>query len=97
MAKRPRQNTRAIRERNKRILAACDICHICGHAGADGVDHVLAYVRCLDLGLDPDDPTNLKPAHHDACPTCGRKCNREKGDRDYAPIIRRSGSLRPVD
>lgn len=85
-------------KRNKAILAKSDVCHICGHPGSDSVDHVLPLAP---VAYDPaemkrrdTDPDNLKPAHHDApCPTCGERCNRSKGDRDWAPIIRRSSSL----
>lgn len=84
--------------RNRRILAASDVCHICGHPGSDAVDHVTALARAKDdddaRRLDTD-PTNLLPAHHDvACPTCGRRCNREKAGKAWAPIIRRSPTLR---
>ena len=86
-------------ERNRRILAASDVCHICGHQGADAVDHVLPLGPVKDdpveLARRDTDPANLKPAHHDVpCPTCGERCNRSKGDRPWAPIIRRSTSLR---
>lgn len=87
---RERQNTRAKRARNQRILAASDVCHVCGHPGADAVDHVVPIARG---GTDTMD--NLRPAHHtEACETCGRKCNREKTDKRYAPILRRSGALK---
>lgn len=75
--------------RNRRILAASDVCHICGQPGADAVDHVIPIVRCLELGVDPDLPNNLRPAHHNVEP----KCNRHKSGRKFAPIIRRSSSL----
>ena len=93
-----RMGGRKRQQRNRKILAASDVCHICGHAGSDAVDHVKALARARDDAeakrLDTD-PTNLRPAHHDApCPTCGRRCNREKGAKDFAPIIRRSGSLK---
>lgn len=85
-----RQNTRAIRARNKRILAASDLCSICGHQGSDAIDHVVPLARGGTDTLD-----NLRPAHHSLpCPTCGIKCNRVKSDKLFAPIIRRSGSLR---
>lgn len=86
-----RPNTRAIRSRNRRILAASDVCHLCGHRGADAVDHL------VPVALAPErenDLTNLAPAHHfDPCPVCGIKCNRVKSDKLVAPIVRRSGAL----
>ena len=69
-------NSRAIRDRNRRILAASDVCHICGEPGADAVDHVIPYVRG-----GTDDPWNLKPAHHNVANSNGIKCNRVKSDR----------------
>lgn len=76
---------RARQERNRRILAASNVCHICGQPGADAVDHVIPIARGGD-----EKPNNLRPAHHDVPPFC----NRIKSDKDYAPIIRRSSSLR---
>jgi 5-methylcytosine-specific restriction endonuclease McrA len=77
-------------ERNRKILAASDVCHICGHKGADEVDHV----EPLSRG-GSEDPSNLRPAHGaKPCETCGATCNRSKGAKDFAPIIRRSPSLR---
>lgn len=75
--------------RNRRILAASDVCHICGHPGSDAIDHVQALARG-----GSEDVANLRPAHHDVpCPTCGERCNRVKADKPWAPIIRRSSSL----
>lgn len=71
-------------QRNARILAACDICHICGRPGADAVDHVIPLARGGSEAAG-----NLRPAHHDVEPYC----NRVKGTKAYAPIIRHSGSL----
>ena len=71
-----RSNTRQIRERNKRILAASDICHICGEPGADAIDHVIPLARG-----GTDEPWNLKPAHHDKPNSRGTKCNRTKSDK----------------
>ena len=66
-----------------------DTCHICGHPGSDVLDHILPKARG-----GTDHPSNLAPAHHNnPCPDCGNKCNRIKGDRPHAPIIRRSGTL----
>jgi 5-methylcytosine-specific restriction endonuclease McrA len=80
-----RINGRARMERNRRILATSDVCHICGEPGADAIDHVVPLARG-----GTEDPSNLRPAHHDVPPFC----NRVKTDKDFAPIIRRSGSLR---
>ena len=71
-----RSNTRAIRARNRRILATSRVCWLCGHDGADAVDHKIPWTLRPDLA---DDPTNLAPAHHKVpCPTCGIKCNQVK-------------------
>jgi predicted RNA-binding Zn-ribbon protein involved in translation (DUF1610 family) len=82
-------STRAWRQKRARILAASSVCHICGHTGADSVDHVVPWVISRD-----DSDSNLRPAHHQPCPECGIRCNREKSDKPFAPVIRRSGSLR---
>lgn len=87
----------ARQKRNQRLLAASDVCHICGHPGSDAIDHVKALARAKDEAeakvLDTD-PANLQPAHHDVpCPTCGERCNRAKGMKTWAPIIKRSSSL----
>lgn len=75
---------RAWRRTRQLILTASDICYICGQPGADAVDHVIPLTRG-----GTNDPSNLRPAHHDVEP----KCNRRKSDKPWAPIIRRSGSL----
>lgn len=65
------------------ILAACDICWICGHPYADQVDHVLSPRDFPELRFDL---ANLRPAHGiRGCPICGRKCNQERGDRLEIP------------
>jgi 5-methylcytosine-specific restriction endonuclease McrA len=81
-----RMSGRKRQERNQRILSASDVCHICGQPGSDSVDHVIALAR----GGSDTDPANLRPAHHDVPPFC----NRIKGTKDFAPIIRHSGSLK---
>jgi 5-methylcytosine-specific restriction endonuclease McrA len=80
----------ARQKRNRAILAKSDVCHICGHPGSDSVDHVKALAK----GGSDTDPNNLKPAHFKPCATCGAECNRAKGDKAWAPIIRRSSSLK---
>jgi len=84
-----RMSGSARQRRNRAILAACDVCHICGHTGADEVDHVVALARG-----GSEERGNLRPAHGaKPCETCGKQCNRSKGAKEFAPIIRRSGSL----
>lgn len=85
-----RMSGSARQRRNRRILAASDVCHICGHVGADEVDHVVPLARG-----GSEDESNLRPAHGAVpCPTCGGQCNRSKGAKEFAPIVRRSSSLR---
>lgn len=53
-------------------------CHLCGHGCADSADHV------VPRSVDPTrtwDLTNLRPAHHHPCPTCGVRCNVARGAR----------------
>jgi 5-methylcytosine-specific restriction endonuclease McrA len=87
------------RQKSNRAIFATkgDVCWICGHPGADAIDHVqpLAPVAGdpIELARRDTDPDNLRPAHHDTpCPTCGERCNRAKGTKTIAPIIRRSPS-----
>lgn len=92
MGQQPRRNgsTRRGRANAKAVLRGSTICWICGHDGADAADHVTALARGGSNTL-----VNLKPAHSvDPCPTCGERCNLRKGAREWAPIIRRSGSLK---
>lgn len=59
---------RARQRRNAAILAASDVCHICGQPGSDAVDHIIPLARG---GYDGH--PNLKPAHHDVAPYCNRR------------------------
>ncbi|MFG2002306.1 hypothetical protein ACGFNU_24450 [Spirillospora sp. NPDC048911] len=75
--RRPELGSRPYRRRRAQMLAESDVCHWCGHAGADAADHLTSPLK----GGSRDDPDNLMPIHGVAgCPTCGRKCNNEKGD-----------------
>ncbi|GAA5048248.1 hypothetical protein HNP84_000216 [Thermocatellispora tengchongensis] len=55
-----------------------DTCHICLHPGAGEADHLVPV--SID-GAQPIDPHAMRPAHgaNAPCPTCGRKCNTERG------------------
>lgn len=48
-------------------------CHLCGHDGAEQVDHIVNVARGGTHALD-----NLAPAHGTPCPTCQRRCHTEK-------------------
>ncbi|MDX3016744.1 HNH endonuclease [Streptomyces acidiscabies] len=72
------------RQLRARILAASDICIVCGHPHADAADHIHPVAKG-GARLDPD---NLAPIHGvDGCPTCLRKCNSEKSDRPLADVV----------
>ncbi|MDQ3344259.1 MAG: HNH endonuclease, partial [Actinomycetota bacterium] len=62
---------------------ASTICWLCGHDGADSVDHVIALAN----GGAPLDPNNLRPAHHLPCTTCAIRCNRAKGSGSNIPAL----------
>ncbi|MER6892012.1 HNH endonuclease [Streptomyces halstedii] len=84
MGNRPELGWRHYRRLREQILAASDTCHWCGHPGADALDHLVPTSK----GGARVDPANLAPIHGVAgCPSCGRKCNNEKGD-DEAPAAR---------
>ncbi len=84
-----RNTTRRNRDR-ARIKRASPACHICGQP----IDYSLPYLDPGEFVVDhviplakggADDISNKAAAH--------RSCNRSKGARDHAPIVRRSGSL----
>jgi 5-methylcytosine-specific restriction endonuclease McrA len=68
----PRKTSRWQRLR-RQILSENDICWLCGHPGADTVDHVTAIRK----GGEAFDLANLRPAH--------LTCNSRKRDRDVRP------------
>ena len=70
---RYKRNTYAYKLKRARILAASDICYLCGEPGADSTDHIIPVTRG---GTDHD--SNLRPAHHDVPNSQGIKCNRAK-------------------
>lgn len=52
------------------VLAASNVCHLCGKPGATEVDHVVPASVAPWLRFDP---SNLRPAHP--------SCNRRRGNR----------------
>lgn len=57
-----------------------DVCWICRHGGTTDADHEPPLHILKALGLNPCDLQYLRRAHGArGCPTCGRKCNQEKG------------------
>jgi 5-methylcytosine-specific restriction endonuclease McrA len=61
------------------VLQRSTTCVLCGHEGADQVDHI--EPRSLNPERDECDITNLASVHGvNGCPTCGEKCNQVKGN-----------------
>lgn len=90
MADRSELTSYAYRQLRARILAASDICIMCGHPHADAADHIVPVAR----GGARLDPANLAPIHGvDGCPVCGRKCNSEKSDRLLSEVKRVATSV----
>jgi 5-methylcytosine-specific restriction endonuclease McrA len=56
------------------------VCHLCGHGGADEVDHIIgvAQWRREQRVGDPNHPSNLAPAHGAPCLVCGKTCHKDK-------------------
>jgi hypothetical protein len=100
-----RSGTGAWRYRHNRaaMLAASDVCWLCGHGGARTADHIITAKDWPPGVPGFDDVTNLAPAHgtsgsgrdriHNRCPepNCQKLCNQSRGAR-WTP-----GSLRSVD
>ncbi|MFB7866988.1 HNH endonuclease [Streptomyces sp. NPDC056069] len=83
MAKRTDLTEYAYRKARRAFLAEQDVCHLCGHTGADVIDHRIPVSK----GGSTRDPDNWAPAHGvKGCPTCGRKCNGEKGDKALSQV-----------
>ena len=72
------------------ILGASDVCHWCGHPGANDVDHhpIPYSVLALTAPEHLENPDYCRPIHGvEGCPVCPprngkpRRCNQEKGDQ----------------
>ncbi len=86
----PRDRSWGIQQQHRRLVAAANVCAICGQPLTHGlpalnpaapvVDHIIPVAHG-----GSDEPTNKQVAH--------RRCNRAKGTKAYAPIVKRSGAL----
>lgn len=74
------EDGRRYRVLRRAYLAANPICWICGHHGANQIDHDPPRVH-YQVKLDQN---TWRPAHGNGamqCPTCGRSCNQERGTK----------------
>ena len=59
------------------------VCHLCGHGGAEQVDHVVPWAEWpRNSPTSVHDESNLRPAHGEPCPTCGRACHQDKSKQE---------------
>lgn len=65
----PSATGRPWRRARAAVLARSTLCWLCGHGGADSVDHVIPRSR----GGSLLDPSNLRPAH--------LRCNIQRGNK----------------
>ena len=72
--------TRPFRRARAEVLAMSTVCWLCGHPGADSVDHVVPLRVLKETGrMDlANDVRNLKPAH--------KSCNSRRQDRDPSVV-----------
>jgi len=69
------------------------VCHLCGHAGAEQVDHVVPWSQWpKDSALSVHDESNLRPAHGTPCPTCGVPCHAIKTEAERITGVRRAAA-----
>lgn len=54
-------------------------CRHCHHDGATSADHVVPR-----SAGGPDTVANLRPIHWHPCPTCGVRCNQQRGTTPLA-------------
>jgi hypothetical protein len=72
------------KKRQRELARHGRICHLCGHGGADQVDHVIPWGEWARTDLNVHDESNLRPAHGSPCPTCGRSCHDDKTKAEAA-------------
>lgn len=86
MANGDGRTSRPFRRVRAQVLAASNVCWLCGHTGADTVDHVIPLRVLRETGrMDlANDPGNLRPAH--------LSCNSRRQDK--APDLARTSPSR---
>lgn len=83
------------RKARAEVLATSDVCHLCGHGGAGEADHDPPLATLRAMGLDPDDPAHMRPAHGGSArcwvcdPARGKACNQVRGARPVSVITTR--------
>jgi hypothetical protein len=91
------------KQRQRTLRQHAEVCHICGHGGAEEVDHIVPWAEWHDASRSVHTPSNLAPAHGQPCPTCGRHCHSDKTKaeaargRAKATQARRLASRRPAE
>jgi 5-methylcytosine-specific restriction endonuclease McrA len=60
------------------------VCHLCGHGGAEQVDHIIPWSEWTNPTLSVHDASNLAPAHGQPCPTCSITCHDNKTKAEAA-------------
>lgn len=93
--KRVRIGNAYLKAREKMFAKYGDVCHICGHPGARQADHL------VPLRENPNQPIGadgMRPAHgagrpdnDNPCPTCGRRCNQQRGSKSLNSQIGKDG------
>ena len=75
------RNGRPWRRIRAQVLAASNVCWLCGEPGADSVDHVIPLRILKQTGQMQlaEDPANLRPAH--------KVCNSRRQDTPPTPLV----------
>lgn len=81
-------DSRWFRKAKAEYLAAFPVCWLCGHMGADQIDHYIAVSKAPWLAMVV---ANWRPAHGvRGCSSCGQRCNQVRGTRQTVTISPRS-------
>lgn len=83
-------DSRWYRKAKAEYLLANPTCWICGHLGADQIDHLIHASKAPDLRYEV---ANWRPAHGwRKCPSCRQACNQRRGTKHtvtHSPRSRR--------